>query len=141
MKRTKDTVILILFIAFIIGLIYLFFKFEIYYFFIKEPLPESESGIWYNDELHMEIDFKHLHSTGGDCVTVYNSEDRKEKTPYSFGTHATGNEVTIRPFTEDGLIDGMNYYITGTYKYSDEKFIFTAYNGTVYIFEKIKEKT
>ena len=139
MKRTKDTVILILFIAFIIGLIYLFFKFEIYYFFIKEPLPES--GIWYNDELHMEIDFKHLHSTGGDCVTVYNSEDRKEKTPYSFGTHATGNEVTIEPFTEDGFIDGTKYYITGTYKYSDEKFIFTANNGSVYIFEKIKEKT
>ena len=137
MKRTKDTVILILFIAFIIGLIYLFFKFEIYYFFIKEPLPES--GIWYNDELHMEIDFKHLHSTGGDCVTVYNSEDRKEKTPYFFATYATGNEVIIDPFREDGYVDVINVYITGTYKYSDEKFIFTAKNGTVYIFEEIKE--
>ena len=118
----------------IVCLVCLFIRFEGYYIFYSESLPES--GIWHNEALKMDIDFECLYNFGGNCVTVYDS-DGKPQTGYTFGTLERGNCFEIHPI-RDGYVIGYETLLEGTYKYYDNRFIITSSEGSVYEFSQVK---
>ena len=135
MKSKKQFVIIVsLMIVLIVCLVCLFIRFEGYYIFYREPLPDS--GIWHNESLNMDIDFDYLSNYGGNCVTVY-SNNGKTKTEYNFGTLERGNSIEIHPI-RDGYIIGYETLLEGTYKYYDNRFIITSSEGIVYEFSQVK---
>lgn len=138
MKKRKvillSIIIPILIIFQAVGIVYLFNKYELYYLFVRELLPET--GVWHNDELRMDIVFGYLNSNGGDCVFVY-SQDEDKVQKYNMSLWAKGNTVEINPI-KDCYIDGENALLSRKYKYSDKTFIITSNDGTVYKFYEIK---
>lgn len=94
------------------------------------PKPKPEGGIWYCEELMIEIDFDAYHGEQMQhCAKKYNPD----------GTYI---DVLLRIDYGHGLNicseDGQEDYLAGTYRYKNGVFSVTSYQEKVtYVFERI----
>ena len=94
------------------------------------PKPKPEGGIWYCEELMLEIDFGAYHEAQTQhCAKKYNPD----------GTY---QDVLLRIDYGHGLNicseDGQEDYLAGSYRYKNGIFYVISYQDEVtYIFERI----
>ena len=94
------------------------------------PNPKPEGGIWYCEELMIEIDFDVYHKAETQqCAKKYNSDGAFEEVLLRIDY---GNGLDI--CSEDGEVS----YLVGSYRYRNGVFSVTSYQDEVtYVFERI----
>ena len=104
------------------------------------PQPKPKDGIWYCEELRLEIDFfVYNQQQTADCAKLHNPDG----TTRNMGCHFLyGGGVNIG--YRVGSLDPDYTYLAGDYRYKketwfrEESFTITAYeDGRTYIFERI----
>lgn len=97
---------------------------------VSLPADKPKEGIWYCEELKMSIDFSMIAKFEPDCIKQYADD----------GTYTVLRCYTDQ--TDDMYIctpDQKTWHYYGEFKYKDDIFIYSTFEGDTYYFVRLEE--